>query len=400
MVAPAKSPNERKEKEQIPAQFLSRLEADLREIAGSYSEPIATSELKRKQLAELKEIAHVMNGANSLRIEGGVEANHHPLQWFLGGGTGLEIATGGLRRVHKDLDVVVFKADAQRWVDYFKGRGLKVMSEGEGHFLSEIPDDAVLTQVLAKGKLLIVDESKPQEDTSREVELLFIDRDENGVKHGNLPLRFDYSQFVVKDVDGEEVAITPPEVLLFHKLTDCRHKDLEDVVLAFTSFDESRLKRFLSYADKAFAGFKLRGVDGPDRPISLEELVSLHADEKYLAATYLNSPEYTELVQETTEKLVETAKELYGIYFANSREDFIGSMENRFGKIEGERLEGVKKFMGFLYPDVVSGGHEVKVRAFDEVLDYYYEQSGVKERLSQRVGNVMRHFKLAEPVYK
>lgn len=216
----------------------------------AYVSECVQKEISPEQKTELnKELASVMDFFAAAGIE-----------TYIAGGTGIDLLDEEWNRDHQDLDVAIMGSNRQKFFD---------VATREGYLITD-PDRRSLSQeeiVSPETHNAFLFRSNEQGFTQFEV--IFLNETPTGdvaLTKRAAALRTTYAQAPKVNVAGREITLQPPDVILFHKLTDGRRKDFRDAKKVWDTLQDEQCERVVDYLEKAGVRFAIDGVEMTDIP--------------------------------------------------------------------------------------------------------------------------------------
>lgn len=204
-------------------------------------------------------------------------------RWYMSGGTGLELASGGLTRDHDDVDVAMFPEDLTHFYEYATTAGYdfvrplkpdelaqyKAAYGRDPEITREDPNKRTWVKVKDGNELATGHNAfaKPVLETASlangfEVITLQKDPATNGVVFGAdkdiiFPAETYKNAPAYTAINGQEVPLTPITVQLMYKLYEGRQKDFEDIQRTVPTLDGAERKALETLLDTAKVAFKM-----------------------------------------------------------------------------------------------------------------------------------------------
>ncbi len=261
---------------------------------------------------------------------------------YIAGGTGIDLLDGEWNRDHQDLDMAIMGSE----------RGKFFEAATEAGFLITDPDRNTLDRVdIEDRKTHNAFLFRSNEEGSTEFEVIFLNENEDGsveLTHNSSAGRESYEDAPVASIDGREIAIQPPEVILFHKLTDGRRKDFRDAKTIWSNLDEERRERLTGFLKDANARFVIGGEEIRD----VEQLLELaeQADQEKHASFFTERVDKFET--ELSEDLMARCEEIYQIRERTpERQDFFEEVAERYHGSVPERRSIIEAMADELYSE-------------------------------------------------
>lgn len=263
------------------------------------------------------------------------------MDFFVAGGTGLDLLDGNWDRDHHDLDVAIFDQDRGRLYDMAKERGFAINAPDR----KPLERSDVLDQLSHNAFL-----SRTDENGTMRFEIMFMSGGEDGVKlAGNATIDAEaFRNAPSATIEGREIRLQPPEMILFHKLTDGRRKDFEDVRKAWQGMDErgmERLQRLIEDAGKSF-------VIGDQETASVADLLAAAEREDGRKRDTFFRQDVARVETELAGRIDLVIGEIYGMReSASSKEKFLEGMVEKYEGDVPERRAIIDKIVDRLFQD-------------------------------------------------
>lgn len=215
----------------------SKEAAELREyVLGEFEKPVTPEQAKRldQELADTAEFF----GA------GGID-------FYVAGGSGLDLLDGEWKRDHQDLDAAIPGKDRLKLYERAEREGFTVVNH-QGKPLSK--ED--VAEADRHNCFLTRERGAVREG----FEVMFLPEGD-GAAYENAPKI---------EKAGHEIRLSPPEIILFHKLIDGRRKDFRDIRKVWGGLEEARKQDVQRRIDEAGIRFKI----GAKEDASVEALLA------------------------------------------------------------------------------------------------------------------------------
>ncbi len=214
-------------------------DAKLSQEVEVYINECLQAEVSPERKAELsKELTTVLDFFESAGID-----------TYIAGGSGLDLLDGEWNRDHQDLDVAIMGGNRQKFFE----------AATESGFMITDPDHKVLsvddiTNTDTENAFIF----RTNEQGSTQCEVMFLNETPTGdvqlVRSVAAP-KSSYEQAPVVKVNGREVKLQPPEIILFHKLANGRRKDLADAKKVWEHLSDEQRTSVQDYLHQANARF-------------------------------------------------------------------------------------------------------------------------------------------------
>jgi hypothetical protein len=211
----------------LSKEILARIEAEFN------TEPSA------KRIAELnQELKTVLAFFDTIKIK-----------TYIAGGTGLDLINGKWDRDHQDLDIAIMGDNKKKFYQAAIDAGFIITDPDRNPLdLETIIDNKTHNAFLYRAT----------DDGITQFEIIFLNEQANGdielTDKTLIPASL-YDNAPVVNIDGQEVTLQPPAIILFHKLIDGRRKDFWDIRKIWDNLDETtkqELNLLLQKANKKF----------------------------------------------------------------------------------------------------------------------------------------------------
>ena len=188
---------------------------------------------------------------------------------YIAGGTGIDLLDGKWNRDHQDLDMAIFGSNRQKFFNTATQAGFMIRDSGsETRPPKELSVEEVINSETHNAFLF-----RTNEQGNTQFEIIFLNetstRDFELTKHVAAP-RTSYEQAPRVTIAGKEVAIQPPDIILFHKLTDGRRKDFRDAKKVWDALEATQRERLIGYLRDADVRFIIDGKEITNVPALFE----------------------------------------------------------------------------------------------------------------------------------
>jgi hypothetical protein len=200
-------------------------EGDTRETAQRI-EAYVVERLQREVSPERKaELSGELAAVSDVFDAAGIDA-------YVAGGTGIDLLDGEWDRDHQDLDMAIMGNERRTFFDAATRSGFRIVDP----YGNPLDVDAVIDPTTHNAFA-----SRTNEQGTTRFEVIFLNQPIEGRVALNDTYSVDaarYAQAPRVTMAGREVAIQPPEIILFHKLTDGRRKDFRDAKKVWDTLSE------------------------------------------------------------------------------------------------------------------------------------------------------------------
>jgi len=295
--------------------------------------------------------------------------------WYIGGGLALDLHNSSFERDHDDVDIALSLDSATALWEYAQLKGWSFYTH-EDVQLSTPEKFYALAQQGNEGIVI-------QLETGSLFEVVFIKTDKSGSLTG--PARISLHDEPYKHnaenilVNGEEVTLTPPEIVLLYKILDGRHKDFIDVANYLPKLSEQQRDRFDTYLGKLRPSFEIAGeqISGVDELMQVARTKNGEVFDQYI-----NDIEQQER-DILRAKDRQTAEKLLNIAQCIERDSFFDSLTKEFGPGSVDRYTSeLEKIESILF-----SGEPVTV---DQLYDSIQKIFGRELYLAQRINMRMQ----------
>ena len=300
----------------------------------SFVETERSRELTVERIAELEQ---ELVEATALFEDGEME-------FFIAGGTCLDLFDGEWNRDHQDLDVVIFSDDRGAFYDLARRHGYEITfpEDGGRRILSkEEVEDASQHNVF-----LFRNDDRGQS----ELEVIFMDADEERVAlTPDVTIdREHFNNAPTFKINDTSVRLVPPEITLYFKLRDGRRKDLEDALIVWDQLDETQhtnLQEVLSQSGTRF-------IVGDLQTDSVQELLDQASQREPEMQNHFFDEELETIEEELMKDVHDKMDIIHEIRQGQSSpEGFADALRDRFGGFMPERRRDIQRMTDFLFQD-------------------------------------------------
>ena len=213
-----------------------------------------TEELRREVSVERKtELNRELAAVVDFFSEAGIQP-------YIAGGTGIDLIDGEWDRDHQDLDMAIFGNERQKFYEAAAHAGFVITDpDHKSLTLDEISNRKTHNAFLFR--------SDPTGATQFEV--IFLNETASGdieLTHHAATPRASYEHAPTRTLANKEVRLQPPEIILFHKLTDGRRKDFRDAKKVWEGLEPDQKKRLEQSLADANVRFVIGGQEIRDIP--------------------------------------------------------------------------------------------------------------------------------------
>ncbi len=267
------------------------------------------------------------------------EANIKP---YIAGGTGIDLLNGEWDRDHQDLDIAIMGSER---VKFFQA----AMDAG---FLVTDPDrNALNLETITDSKTHNAFLFRSDDQGVTQFEVMFLNETVGGdvkLTDNTTASRTIYNNGPTVSIEGHEVTIQPPEVILFHKLVDGRRKDFRDAKTVWDSLSEEQHGRLTGFLREA----NVRFVIGEDEITDVQALFARAEQEDKTKHVKFFTEKVGEFNEVLSSDLMARCKEVYEIYGRTpKRNDFFGEVAEKYQGFVPERRVVIEAMADELYSD-------------------------------------------------
>jgi hypothetical protein len=303
-----------------------------------------------------------------------LQAFPHP--WYVGGGLALDLMNETLTRNHDDIDITIPEEAIGTIWEYARESNWSFWTH-EGEQLATAEAFASQINIGIEGIVI-------QSDGTNMCEIMCIKRtDASGTLRGPAgislpPEAYDTCPHKILSKD-RQVLLTPPEIVLLHKLLDGRHKDLLDVFQYLPQLSDAERARFDTYLNEINPTFEIRGETISD----IEALISIAVAENTTVFDE-NIAQITEQEQNTlNEQDYRTAEILLTLATNFDRDSFLAAATETFGEARVKKYQDeLQKVEAYVY-----SGEEIST---SQLSDFIYSVFNRKLYLEQRIAARMQ----------
>ena len=252
------------------------------------------------------------------------------LDFYVAGGSGIDLIDGEWDRDHQDLDVAVAGKDRVRFFD---------MAEREGFFIGDAGRKPLTRRDIENPKTHNCFLFRIREGSKEAFEAIFLP-EEDAERYENAPR---------VEINGREIALQPPEVILFHKLKDGRRKDLRDIAEAWQDLDQAKRDAVQKLVADAGLRFRAGGreISSVGELLNAAQKIREEKDE-----AFFKEGTYAKLKNGLDAELAKTASEIYEARGASSgQEDFRAKLIEKYGGFMPERRAVIDQAADFLFQE-------------------------------------------------
>lgn len=325
------------------------------------------SELSPERKVELnKELATVASFFD--------EANIKP---YIAGGTGIDLLDGEWDRDHQDLDMAIMGSERAKFFQAATDAGFLITDPDRNTLnLEAITDEKTHNAFLFRS----------DEQSATEFEVMFLNETANGdikLTNSSAVSRTTYDNAPTINVEGHEVAIQPPEVILFHKLTDGRRKDFWDTKAVWNSLSEEQRVRLTDFLQDA----NVRFVIGEDEITDIQALFARAEQEDKAKHGEFFTKQIQKFEKELSADLIARCEEVYEIYERTpKRDDFFGEVAEKYQGFVPECRVVIEAMADELYSDNPSDIEGFKKWAKQYVkMDERLKEKALYEYVSEKI---------------
>ena len=291
------------------------------------------------------------------------------IDFYVAGGSGLDLLDGKWDRDHQDLDVQIFSRDRGQFYDVAIAAG----------FLITDPERKQLK------KVEILDEDRENAFLFRsddhgvvQFEVIYLAESEGEVQlrdNVSVPLKL-FEQTPRTQIDGRDIRLQPPEVILFYKLLDGRRKDLKDIQTTLAQLSDEQKANLEDIISRA----GLKFLVGDKSPSSMTELLQLASQADVVKRENFFTKKLVTIESELVAELMKTAEDIYKVREgAKSRDNFVKALVEKYEGFMPERRAIIEQMTEQLFEEPQPSLEDFKQWAHGLV------QSQITERVKQKV---------------
>ncbi len=268
---------------------------------------------------------------------------------YLAGGGGLDLLDGEWNRDHQDLDMAIFKKDAQKFYDAAMRAEFRLSD-----YLDQENKSLTIDGIMSADRHnALVHQGNEKGET---FEIMFLDE--------SADTRDLYDQAPVAVFDGKEIKLQPPEVIVFHKLKDGRRKDFRDVKKVWEKLSEQQQKNITDLLQIGNTHFVIDGKETQDITTLLE------------IANKIDVEKHTKFFQENLKRiedqiyqeLMARCDEIFELkQTVADRQKFFEAMAEKYHGLMPEQRVVLEAMTNVLYSDTPSTLDQFKSWAKQEV---------------------------------
>lgn len=311
-----------------PEQKTGDLKKEIKDYVLARLEQPLSDERKQELNAELLTIADFFQ-------EAGIE-------FYIAGGSGLDLLDGKWDRDHQDVDAAILGSRRHSFYEAATKAGYIITDPDRKNLTLEEIDssdrhNAFLFRSDASGV--------------SQFEVMFLNEMTNGdivLNHQVAAPKSLYDQAPKADISGQEVALQPAEVILFHKLMDGRRKDMNDVVKIWEGITGDQRDRVQDWINRSDQVFILNGERVTDIAHLLYEAPGIAS----LKETEFFNRGIESLEGEEGRELMKKCEEVFAVRETTStREAFFEALAEKYQGFMPERRATIDAMSDYLYQD-------------------------------------------------
>ncbi len=296
----------------------------------AYINECLRAEVSPERKAELnKELASVMDFFESAGID-----------TYIAGGSGLDLLDGEWSRDHQDLDVAIMGSNRQKFFEAATNAGFTITD----------PDEKILSlSDISSSKTENAFVSRTDDQGITCCEVMFLNETPTGdielVDSVAIPMA-SYEKALSVNVNGREVRLQPPEIILFHKLKDGRRKDFQDAKKVWNMLSETQQTALEKYLKQADARFVIDSDEIRDVSALFSRAEQVDAAKRY----QFFSQEVSAIKLELEEKLIQHCAEIFQVrQSVQERSDFFEALRQKYQGFMPENRSFINKMTDVLY---------------------------------------------------
>lgn len=338
-------------------------------------EAYVTERLQKEVSPERKiELSKELSTVSDFFDAAGIEA-------YIAGGTGIDLLDGEWNRDHQDLDMAIFGSNRQRFFDAATKAGFMITDPDRRQLsVGEVTDPKKHNAFLFR----------TNEQGNTQFEVIFLNEMPTGdlelTQHAAAP-RASYEQAPRVTIAGKEVAIQPPDIILFHKLTDGRRKDFRDAQKVWSALQPAQQDRLNGYLHDAGVQFVIDGKEMTDVP-SLFQIAEQKDTERHRA--FFSTERVTGMEDELGKDLMARCDEVFEIKKqAADRSVFFEAIAEKYQGFVPERRLVLEAMSDYLYQTPAPSIEQFKAWSKKYVkLDERLKTKALHEYVSEKLWDV------------
>ncbi len=300
---------------------------------------------------------------------------------YIAGGTGIDLLDGEWNRDHQDLDMAIFGSNREQFFDAATQAGFMITDPDRRQLsAAEVTDPKTHNAFLFR----------TNEQGNTQFEVMFLNETPTGdfelTKHATAP-RASYEQAPLATIAGKEVAIQPPDVILFHKLTDGRRKDFRDAKKVWDALEPTQRERLDGYLRDADVRFVIDGKEITDIPALFETAEQKDAEQHQ---AFFRAEKITGIEDEMGKDLMARCDEVFDIKQQNAdRSAFFDAIAEKYQGFVPERRVVLEAMSDYLYQTPAPSVDQFKTWAKKYVkLDESVKTKALYEYVSEKLWEV------------
>ncbi len=300
---------------------------------------------------------------------------------YIAGGTGIDLLDGEWNRDHQDLDMAIFGSNRQKFFDAATQAGFMITDPDRRQLSAE-----EVTDPKTHNAFLF----RTTEQGSTQFEVMFLNETPTGdfelTKNATAP-RASYEQAPRVTIAGKEVAIQPPDVILFHKLTDGRRKDFRDAKKVWGALQPPQQERLNGYLRDAGVRFVIDGNEITDVPALFETAEQKDAEQHQ---AFFRPENVTGMENELGKDLMARCDEVFDIkQQAADRSAFFEAISEKYQGFVPERRVVLEAMSDYLFQTPAPSVEQFKTWAKKYVkLDETLKTKALYEYVSEKLWEV------------
>ena len=300
---------------------------------------------------------------------------------YIAGGSGIDLLDGEWNRDHQDLDMAIFGSDRQKFFDAATQAG----------FMITDPDRRQLSaEEVADPKTHNAFLFRTTEQGNTQFEVMFLNETPTGdfeLTKNATALRASYEQAPRITIAGKEVAIQPPDVILFHKLTDGRRKDFRDAKKVWDALQPPQQERLNGYLRDAGVRFVIDGKEITDVPALFETAEQKDAEQHQ---AFFRAEKVTGMENELGKDLMARCDEVFDIKQQTAvRSMFFEAISEKYQGFVPERRVVLEAMSDYLYQTPAPSAEQFKAWAKKYVkLDEQLKTKALYEYVNEKLWKI------------
>lgn len=262
------------------------------------------------------------------------------VDFYLAGGSGLDLLDGTWSRDHQDVDAAISSQDVAQLYD---------AAIADGYILTDPQRNELSREQIVDGGLHNAFLFRADANGVSEFEVMFLPQTDEGMAlvDGVVIPKEAYDQMSpTVRVGDHDVTLQPPEVILFYKITDGRRKDLADVKKTWAVLGDDQRGQVQVWIGQAGFRFGLQGTETDN----VEELLKLAGQEEAEKTDTFFSEGVSKIEALILGDFGEVVQAVWDIrQVSPSREQFFEQVAKRYGGFVPERRKIIETIADYLF---------------------------------------------------